>query len=193
MQAPIRDEEIDDAPVGKGGDDQVGDALQLGLDVERAGQDLARLGEESDVVFTADAFDEVLAAVSSSGVLTGSSGRGVVRDEGTLCVRPFVPHASGGGLRVSWSRHGIPPGMTTSCAGKKCSGEHIANETVHARLRRIRHDGTKPPYETSWIRQAHFLLNIGANTDASQELNLLDRASAGGVLWHDRRTLLPRR
>ena len=61
VQAPILGEQIDDAPVGKGGNDQVRDALQLGLVVERAGQDLARLGEESDVVLTADPVDEVLA------------------------------------------------------------------------------------------------------------------------------------
>ena len=78
VQAPVVGEQIDGAPVGQGGDDQARDTLQLGLVVERAGQDLARLGKESDVVLTVDPFDEVLAGRSVLRGITGSSGRSVV-------------------------------------------------------------------------------------------------------------------
>ena len=103
VQAPILDEEIDDAPVGKRGNGQVRDALQLGLVVERAGQDLARLGEESDVVLAADPVDEVLAGDL---ILRGAhrllrSGRHLVTR--TLSASaPLFPIASTGGR--PWSR-----------------------------------------------------------------------------------------
>jgi hypothetical protein len=90
LQVPVLSEQIDHAPVGQGGHDQVRNALQLGFVVERASQDLTRLGEESDVVLSTERCDEVL---TGNFILWGDrkllrSGR-QLRDEDSDFACPF--------------------------------------------------------------------------------------------------------
>src|SRR5215213_8621013 len=102
VQAIVFGEQIDRAPIGKSGHNQVRNALQLGFVIERTGQDFARVDEESNLVLTADPAGEVLIVrpiLRSPHATLRSEGH--LRQEECLFVRPFVVHC------VHWRRSSV--------------------------------------------------------------------------------------